>query len=113
MVTPHLLRLVGERMARYLLLTGELIDADQACRSGLINLVVPSGELLERAHALCKSLAPGGPNALAKTKEVLQTQAQRPLSPEETAKLSAEPRTSEECRQGLTAFFAKKNPPWV
>src|SRR5262249_25684839 len=37
MVMPHLLRHVGERMARYLLLTGELIGADEACRTGFIN----------------------------------------------------------------------------
>src|SRR5262245_20682821 len=37
MVMPHLLRHVGERAARYLLLTGDLIDAGEACRVGLIN----------------------------------------------------------------------------
>src|SRR5689334_24088797 len=40
MVMPHLLRHVGERAARYLLLTGELIGAEEACRTGLINAVV-------------------------------------------------------------------------
>src|SRR5436305_14581882 len=40
MVMPHLLRHVGERMGRYLLLTGELIDAAEACRVGLINAAV-------------------------------------------------------------------------
>src|SRR5258708_17597676 len=49
MVMPHLLRHVGERMARYLLLTGEVIDAAEACRVGLINAVVPASELMARA----------------------------------------------------------------
>ena len=39
MVMPHLLRHVGERTARYLLLTGELMDAQEAHRTGLINAV--------------------------------------------------------------------------
>src|SRR5262249_50925781 len=65
MVMPHLLRHVGERMARYLLLTGELIDAEEACRTGLLNVVVPSSELLDRAMVLARSLAEGGPQALA------------------------------------------------
>src|SRR5947209_10408847 len=71
MVMPHLLRHVGERMARYLLLTGEVIDAEQALRSGLVNEVVPAGQVLDRALALAKSCAEGGPEALARTKEFL------------------------------------------
>src|SRR5438132_10817778 len=57
MVMPHLLRHVGERMARYLLLTGDLIDAAEACRTGLINAVVPAAELLDRAMTWARSLA--------------------------------------------------------
>src|SRR4029434_8469831 len=45
-VMAHLMRHVGERMARYLLLTGELIDARQAVQSGLINEVVPAADLM-------------------------------------------------------------------
>src|SRR5205085_7218081 len=65
MVMPHLLRHVGERAARYLLLTGELLDATEACRTGLINAVVPGTQLMERAQAWCRWLAEGGPGALA------------------------------------------------
>src|SRR6516162_5904435 len=66
MVMPHLLRHVGERMARYLLLSGELLDAQEAAQTGLINAVVPSADqLMERAMAWARSLAEGGPNALA------------------------------------------------
>src|SRR2546430_8074931 len=71
MVMPHLLRLVGERMARYLLLTGELIDAEAAARAGFVNEVGSKEDLLARAHAVARSLAEGGPNALARTKELL------------------------------------------
>src|SRR6516164_3943820 len=68
MVMPHLLRHVGERVARYLLLTGELIDAAEAHRVGLISAVAAHGELMEQALAWARSLAEGGPNALARTK---------------------------------------------
>ena len=40
MVMPHLMRHVGERMARYLLLTGELVDGNEAARAGLVNDIV-------------------------------------------------------------------------
>jgi methylglutaconyl-CoA hydratase len=113
MVMPHLLRHVGERTARYLLLTGDVIDAAEAQRAGLINAVVPSAELMERAMVWSRSLAEGGPNALARTKQLLQQFSRQALSIQEAAQASAAPRLTEECRQGLEAFFAKKPAPWV
>src|SRR5947207_6330063 len=71
MVTPHLLRHVGERMGRYLLLTGEVIDAAEAQRCGLVNEVAPAGQLLERAAGWARAVGEGGPNALARTKGLL------------------------------------------
>jgi methylglutaconyl-CoA hydratase len=113
MVMPHLLRHVGERLARYLLLTGELIDAAEAHRSGLINAVVPGGQLLEQALAWARALAEGGPNALATTKTLLHQFSHQALLVEEAARASAAPRLTEECRQGLEAFFAKRPAPWA
>jgi methylglutaconyl-CoA hydratase len=113
MVMPHLLRHVGERMARYLLLTGELIDSAEAQRSGLINAVVPAEGLLDRGLALARSLAEGGPRALARTKELLGVFSRQALGLEEAAKASAAPRLTEECRQGLAAFFDKRPAPWA
>ncbi|MFO0966938.1 MAG: enoyl-CoA hydratase-related protein [Gemmataceae bacterium] len=112
MVMPHLLRHVGERLARHLLLTGELIDAEAALRCGLINEI--AGErLLDRAHALARSCAEGGPQALAKTKELLRQFSHQALSIDAAAQASAAPRLSDECQQGLRAFFAKKPVPWA
>jgi methylglutaconyl-CoA hydratase len=113
MVMPHLLRHVGERTARYLLLTGELISAEEACRSGLINAVEPGAQMLERAAAWAKSLAEGGPKVLAQTKALLHTFSRQALSVEEAARASAAPRLTDECRQGLQAFFEKRPAPWV
>jgi methylglutaconyl-CoA hydratase len=113
MVLPHLLRHVGERAARYLLLTGELMDAAEAMRVGFINGVAPAGELLGVALAWAKSAAEGAPKALARTKELLHQFSHQALSVREAAESSASPRLSEECRQGLEAFFAKRPAPWV
>ena len=113
MVMPHLMRHVGERMARYLLLSGELIDANAAVAAGLINEVIPADRLLERAHTLAKACAEGGPNALAKTKEYLHQFSRQALSVEDAAQASAAPRLTEECQQGLRAFFAKQPVPWM
>jgi methylglutaconyl-CoA hydratase len=113
MVMPHLLRHVGERAARYLLLTGELIDAEEAARVGFINAVVEPEQLMDRAQAWARSLAEGGPQALAGTRRLLHQFSHQALSIEEAARASAAPRLSEECRQGLEAFFNKKPAPWA
>lgn len=113
MVMTHLLRHVGERAARYLLLTGELIDGAEACRTGLVNAVVPGPQLLETAHGWARALAEGGPHAMTRTKELLHRFSHQAVSVEEAAKASAAPRLTEECRQGLGAFFAKQPAPWV
>ncbi len=113
MVMPHLLRHVGERMARYLLLTGELIDGEEAARCGLVNAVASEGDLMTQAKGWARSLAEGGPQALTKTKELLAQFSQQASSIEEAAKASAAPRLSEECKLGLEAFFARKPVPWA
>jgi methylglutaconyl-CoA hydratase len=113
MVMPHLLRHVGERTARFLLLTGELIGAVQAVQCGLINEIVPGGELLDRAWELARFIGEGGPEAVRRTKELLGQFSHQSVSLEEAAKASAAPRLSQECQEGLRAFFAKKPPPWI
>jgi methylglutaconyl-CoA hydratase len=113
MVMPHLMRHVGERMARYLLLTGELIDADEACRAGFLNAVVPAEQLMTRAKEWARACAEGGPNALLRTKELLHQFSHQALSIEEVAKASGAPRLTEECRLGLEAFFNKTPVPWA
>lgn len=113
MVLPHLLRHVGERCARYLLLTGELIDAEDAAAMGLINQVVGATGLLDTAVAWARACAEGGPLALAKTKDLLKRFSPHALSVEEGARASAAPRLGDECREGLAAFFEKRPVPWA
>lgn len=113
MVLPHLMRHVGERVARHLLLTGELIDAEAARAAGFLNLVVPPEKLLDQALAWARACAEGGPMALALTKDLLTRFSRQALSIEEAAHASAAPRLTEECRQGLEAFFAKRPAPWL
>jgi methylglutaconyl-CoA hydratase len=113
MVLPHLLRHVSERTARWLLLTGELIDASEAERIGLINKVVPADQLLSTALQWAKMCEEGGPKALAQTKELLRKCSLQGVSVQELARASAEPRLTQECTGGLTAFFDKKPAPWL
>jgi methylglutaconyl-CoA hydratase len=113
MVLPHLLRHVGERTARWLLLSGELIASDEAQRLGLVNEVVAPDLLLPTAETWAGYLAQGGPKALAMTKDLLRRCSHQTMPVEDLAEASAEPRLTEECRGGLAAFFDKKPAPWV
>jgi enoyl-CoA hydratase/carnithine racemase len=72
MVVLHLMRLVGERVSRYLLLTGELIDAQTAQQIGLVNRVVPGNQLLEAAVDCAIKIGLNARQAEAKTKLLLR-----------------------------------------
>lgn len=113
MVMPHLLRHVGERAARWLLLTGELIEGAKARDFGLVNDVTAAGDLLPTAERWARSLAEGGPKALATTKDLLHRCSHQAVAVADLAKASAEPRLTDECRGGLAAFFGKKPVPWA
>ena len=88
------------------------IDAAEAHRTGLINGVVPNDRLLDEAYRWARQLAEGGPRALATTKELLRRFSSQALSVEEAAQASAAPRVTQECQEGLRAFFEKKPAPW-
>jgi methylglutaconyl-CoA hydratase len=109
---PHLLRHVGERAARDLLLRGDVIDATTAWRMGLINEVV-TGDLMTAAMEWAHSLAQSGPHALATTKALLAKFAGPEEARAEAAKGSAFARLTVECKEGLKAFLEKRPAPWA
>src|SRR5262249_57550342 len=99
--------------ARYLLLSGELIDAAEAAGVGFVTEVVSGDRIWDRAMTMARALAEGGPEALARTKALLHQFSHQALTVEEAAKGTARPRFSEQCQQGLRAFFAKQPAPWI
>src|SRR5947207_10800121 len=70
-VSTFLLRQVGEKHARDLLLTGRLFDAHEALRLGLINEIVEPDKLLARAYEIAHTLMQNSPSSLRATKELL------------------------------------------
>src|SRR5437868_1588766 len=78
-VSTFLLRQVGEKQARDLLLTGRLFDAEEAARLGLVNEIVPIESLMHRARALAAQLIGNSPASLRATKQLLSAHARAEL----------------------------------
>jgi methylglutaconyl-CoA hydratase len=88
-VMTYLWRLIGERHARFLLLTGETISARRALEIGLVNEVVPDAEVLPRARHWVETLAGSPAHAVAATKALLGRLRAGGTSAEEMRRLSA------------------------
>jgi len=78
--TQRLPRLVGRGRALQLLLTGEMIDAQEAYRIGLVNRVYPAAELIPAATAMLQTILGNGPLALAHCIEAVNSGYDLPLA---------------------------------
>ncbi len=113
-VSTFLLRQVGEKHARDLLLTGRIIGADEAARMGLVNEVVAADRLIERAHELATLLMESSPLSLRMTKRLLTEHARAELDMhiEAAVRENAAIRTTADFREGITSFLEKRKPRW-
>ena len=113
--TQRLPRLVGKGRALQLLLTGETIDAQEAFRIGLVNAVVPAGELMAAARRMMGQMLGNGPGALALTIATIDRGMDLPL--EEGIALEAENfaacARTDDMREGARAFLEKRSPRFV
>ncbi|HEX8200070.1 MAG TPA: enoyl-CoA hydratase/isomerase family protein [Isosphaeraceae bacterium] len=112
-VMQDLVRQLGDRRARELVLTGRPIPADQAERWGLINRVVPAGSVLAEALELARSLLESGPRAIATSKQLLDEATNRPADLRGAAAISASVRVTDEAREGMRSFLEKRPPSWT
>ena len=112
--TQRLARLCGLAVAKELILTGRRIDAARARGLGLVNDVVPAGELRAAAERLAAEVAEAGPLAIAQAKRAIDGGFGRPLADglaEERAAYEVV-LTSEDRNEGLAAFVEKRKPVW-
>ncbi len=113
-VSTFLLRQIGEKQARDLLLTGRIIGADEAHRIGLINEIVPAEKLIERARELATQLMENSPTSLMYTKRLLSEHARIELDGQiqSAVRENAAIRATPDFREGISSFLEKRKPRW-
>ena len=114
LVSVFLIRQIGEKRARDLLLSGRILDAEQARELGLVNEVAPQDRLLERARELAAELLAASPTSLIYTKRLFRELSREQLDRELELALqeNARIRSTADFREGLTAFLEKRKPVW-
>ncbi len=107
-------RSIGKQMASYLCLTGEIIDAHEALRIGLVARVVPAGELMNEAKRIATVIASKAPLAVAACKRAINNGAH--LAIDDALELEALEFgalvDTEDIREGTGAFLEKRKPVW-
>ena len=113
-VSTFLLRQVGEKQARDLLLTGRIFGAEEAFRLGLATELVAPERLIIRARELAGSLLQNSPASLLATKRLLKGYAQLELEQRIATAVdeNARIRTTADFREGVTSFLEKRKPQW-
>ena len=110
--TQRLPRLVGKGMAKYLIMTGELITADEALRIGLVERVVPAEELIGNSLKVARSIMAKAPIAVAVAKSTINNGLS--LDMNSACMLEIEsftaPFSSDDKKEGMRAFLEKRSP---
>jgi len=114
-VSTFLLRQVGEKQARDLLLTGRLFDAEEAARLGLVSEIVAPADLMSRARALAALLLENSAASLRATKKLLTDHARAELDAqiESAVRENAAIRETADFCEGISSFLEKRKPVWT
>ena len=115
LVSAFLALQIGGKHARDLLLSGRIVNAEEAQRIGLVNEIVPSAELGARVQELAQVLLANSPQSLAATKRLLMVQNKAWLDAALAAALeeNARSRETDDFREGVAAFLEKRKPSWT
>jgi len=109
-------RIIGEKHARELILTGDMIEAGEAQRLGLVNHVVPAGELAQKTESVLAKLRELSGSALTMTRTALdlggRTGFESTLEEVENLYLHELMKT-EDAREGVRAFMEKRKAEWL
>jgi len=113
-ISPYVVAAIGPRQARRYFQTAEIIPADEARRIGLVHEVVAPDRMEAARDRILAAIFQGAPGAQADAKDLVFT-VDRPLTEAvmtETGRRIARRRASDEGREGIGAFLAKREPAW-
>lgn len=115
LVSVFLAMQLGDKRSRDLLLTGRVIDANDALRLGLVHEVVPAEELAERARSLAVKLAANSPQSIRATKHLICARNKTRMDAEIAAAIEAsvQARDTADFHEGIRAFLEKRKPVWA
>jgi enoyl-CoA hydratase/carnithine racemase len=110
--TFFLPQLIGPARAAEMFYTGEMIDAKAALQLGLVNRLVPADKLESEANAFAKSIAHGPRTASRALKQALFANQRAELTKALEYEVQEQMKcfASEDCAEGLRAFFEKRKP---
>lgn len=115
-ISPYVVKAIGERQARRYFVTAEVIKAQQAITLNLVHEIVPSERLSDRVDEIISTMLNNGPNAMGISKALVQKVANETLDDNlkhHTRDLIAQVRVSKEGQEGLTAFLEKRPANWI
>ena len=115
-ISPYVIRAMGARAAHRYFLTAERFNAAEALRIGFVHEVVHADELDAKVDTILKNLLSASPNAVRAAKKLVQDVAEREINAQliaQTVEGIADIRASEEGREGVQAFLAKRKPSWL
>jgi methylglutaconyl-CoA hydratase len=115
-ISPYVIRAIGARAAHRWFLTAERFGAAEALRMGLVHEAVPADALDARLGEIAQSLVNAGPQALKACKSLLHDVAGHEIGAglvRRTVEGIADIRASDEGREGIQSFLAKRKPQWL
>jgi enoyl-CoA hydratase len=110
--TQRLTRLIGRAKTKELILTGEIIDADEACRLGLVNKVFDDAIFLEKVFEVAEKILKKAPLAIAMAKKAVNEGADLPLEAANSLEIMDFTilMSTEDQKEGMKAFLEKRKP---